>query len=361
VERDPKNAVDHFGVEDVLPEADRLGVLLAVRLAISATVMAFVSLEGGGVGLILLSAVYAGFTTAVELARRRGVIVGEAVPLCLYLLDGAYLAVVVARTGGVGSPIETLFFLHVVTVILISDRSIGVQVACWDAGLLGGVWLFGSAGSSDVSVLSLFLRESTLLLTAFVTSGVVALHQRRLETAVRRLTDRDPLTGLVNRRGLDRVLRQEISRAARTGGSLALAIVDLDRFKHVNDTLGHQVGDEVLGEVALALLDSVREYDVAARLGGDEFLLVLPGCGSAEAVKVAERLRNEIGQGVTVVPHVTATVGVAVYGVHGTEVEDLVAAADAALYEGKRAGRDRTVRAVDPDPRVALLEPGHQR
>ena len=351
-----RSAVD-LGVEEVLPEGDRLGVLLAVRLVMAATVMAYVSLEGGGGELLLLSAMYAGATTAVELARRRGILGGEAVPLLLYLLDGAYLALAVARTGGVGSPIETLFFLHVVTVILISERSIGIQVACWDAGLLGGVWLFGSAGASDVSVLSLLLRESTLLLTAFVTSGVVALHQRRLEVVVRRLTDRDPLTGLANRRGLDQVLRQEISRAARTGGSLALAVLDIDRFKAVNDSRGHQLGDQVLVEVADALLGGVREYDVAARLGGDEFVLVLPGCGSDEAVAVAERLRTTIGSGVTAVADVTATVGVAVYGVHGTEATTLIEAADAALYEGKRAGRDRTTRATDPDPRLALLEP----
>lgn len=346
-----------LGVEEVLPEADRLGVLLAVRLAMAATVMAYVSLEGGGAELLVVSALYAGSTTAVELARRRSVFTVEAVPLVLFLVDGAYLALAVARTGGVGSPIETLFFLHVVTVILISERQLGIQVACWDAGLLGGVWLFGSAGDGDVTVLSLLLRESTLLLTAFVASGVVALHQRRLESTVRQLTDRDPLTGLANRRGLDRFLRQEVSRASRTGSSLAVAVLDLDQFKQVNDTRGHQVGDRVLVEVADALLGSIRDYDGAARLGGDEFVLVLPGCGSDEAVTVAERVRSAIGRGATTVPDVTATVGVAVYGVHGTEAEGLVEAADLALYAGKRAGRDCTMRAQDPDPRLALLEP----
>lgn len=355
MEGENRNAVD-LGVEEVLTETERLGVLLTVRLAMAATVMLVVGLDQGPTDLLLLSAAYAATTTAIELARRRHVLEGDGLALCLYLVDGAFLAVAVGRTGGVGSPLETLFFLHVVTVILVSGRSIGVQVACWDAGLLGGVWLFGSVGEQGASVMSLAIRESTLLITAFVTSGVVALHQRRLETAVRRLTDRDPLTGLANRRGLDQVLRQEVARAARTGGELVVAMLDLDRFKQVNDTLGHQAGDQVLVQVAAALSDGVREYDVAVRLGGDEFVLVLPGCGPDQAVAVAERLRQGIARSVTVVDGVTATVGVAAYGRHGTEPDELISAADHALYEGKREGRDRTTAAIDPDPRIALLE-----
>ncbi|OWY62967.1 hypothetical protein B7486_55610, partial [cyanobacterium TDX16] len=232
-----RSAVD-LGVEEVLTETERLGLLLTVRLAMAATVMLLVSLDGGPTDLILLAAGYAASTTAVELARRRHYVGTEGVALALYLVDGAFLAVAVGRTGGVGSPLETLFFLHVVTVILVSGRSIGIQVTCWDAGLLGGVWLFGSVGQDGASVLGLAVRESTLIITALVTSGVVALHQRRLESAVRQLTDRDPLTGLANRRGLDQVLRQEVARAARTGGDLVVAMVDLDRFKQVNDTMG---------------------------------------------------------------------------------------------------------------------------
>jgi diguanylate cyclase (GGDEF)-like protein len=350
-----RGAVD-LGVEEVLTETERLGLLLTVRLAMAATVMLLVSLDGGPTDLILLAAGYAASTTAVELARRRRYVGTEGVALALYLVDGAFLAVAVGRTGGVGSPLETLFFLHVVTVILVSGRSIGIQVTCWDAGLLGGVWLFGSVGQEGASVLGLAVRESTLLITALVTSGVVALHQRRLESAVRQLTDRDPLTGLANRRGLDQVLRQEVARAARTGGDLVVAVVDLDRFKHVNDTMGHQAGDQVLVQVAAALREGVREYDVAARLGGDEFVLVLPGCGPDEAVVVAERLRRGVNRSVTVADGVTATVGVAAYGRHGTDPDELVRAADHALYQGKRDGRDRTIAAVDPDPRIALLD-----
>ena len=351
-----RSALD-LGVEEVLTETERLGLLLTVRLAMAAIVMVVGSLEDSP-DLVLVAAVYAASTTAVELARRRRYLRADGIVVALYLVDGAFLALAVARTGGLGSPLETLFFLHVVTVILVSGRSLGVQVACWDAGLLGGLWVFGSVGQEGASILGLAVREATLLITAAVTSGVVALHQRRLEAAVRRLTDRDPLTGLANRRGLDQALRQEVARAQRTGGDLVVAVVDLDRFKHVNDTRGHQAGDQVLVQVAGALSDGVREYDLAARLGGDEFVLVLPGCASEQAVAVAERLRRSIARSVTVADGVTATIGVAAYGRHGTDPEELVRAADHALYEGKREGRDRTVAAIDPDPRIALLEPG---
>jgi diguanylate cyclase (GGDEF)-like protein len=346
-----------LGVEEVLPESDRLGVLLAVRLSMAAIVMVAASLAENGVDLVVLAVIYAGLATAAELARRRGVVVGEAVPLCMYLLDGAFLAIAVARTGGVGSPVEMLFFLHVVTVVLVSDRQTGIEVAFWDAGLLGGVWLFGSASAADgPAVLSLLIRVATLVLVAVVTSGVIALHQRVLEGQVRHLTDRDPLTGLSNRRGLDQALSQETSRAARTGGALAVALIDLDHFKQVNDSRGHQVGDRVLRQVGEALRDGIREYDVAARLGGDEFVVILPGCGPEEAVRVAERLRASIGTTVRSATGVTATAGVAVFGLHGTEPTELVGAADAALYQGKRAGRNRTTAAAMPHP-AQLLEP----
>lgn len=346
-----------LGVEEVLPESERLGVLLAVRLSMAAIVMVAASLAENGVDLLVLAVVYAGLAVAAELARRRGVSVGDAVPNCLYLLDGAFLAIAVARTGGVGSPVEMLFFLHVVTVVLVSDRQKGIEVAFWDAGLLGGVWLFGSASEADgPAVLSLLIRVVTLVLVAVVTSGVVALHQRMLESQVRRLTDRDALTGLSNRRGLDQALSQETSRAARTGGALAVAVIDLDHFKRVNDTAGHQAGDRVLRQVGEALRDGIREYDVAARLGGDEFVVVLPGCGPHEAVRVAERLRASIGTRVRGVAAVTATAGVAVFGLHGTDPVALVGAADAALYAGKRAGRNRTTEAATPHP-AELLDP----
>jgi len=332
-----------LGVEEVLPDADRLGVLLAVRLAMAGVVMAIASLAAGGIDVLLLAAGYVLLVLLVELVRRQGVVVDPFVPRSLLLVDGAFLAVAVARTGGLGSPVEALFFLHVVAVVLTSDRQTGIEASAWDAGMLGGVWLLGTVGpASGPPLVELLLQIGVLLLVAAVASGVIALHQQVLEAEVQRLVDRDPLTGLANRRGLDQALRQEVARAARTGGELTVAVVDLDRFKAVNDTDGHQVGDAVLRSVADALRNGVREYDVAARLGGDEFVLVLPGCGPDEALAVAERLRRGIGVATAATHTVTASAGVAVFAVHGTEPDELVAAADAALYAAKRAGRDRT-------------------
>jgi diguanylate cyclase (GGDEF)-like protein len=347
-----------LGVEEVLPEGDRVGVLLAVRLAMAGIVMAVASLAAGGIDVLLLAAGYVLLVVLVELVRRQGVVVGSFVPRSLLLVDGAFLAVAVARTGGVGSPVEALFFLHVVAVVLTSDRQTGIEASAWDAGMLGGVWLFGSAAQpGGPAVVELMLQLAVLLLVAAVASGVVALHQRVLEAEVRKLVDRDPLTGLANRRGLDQALRQEVARAGRTGGELSVAMVDVDHFKSVNDTDGHQVGDAVLRVVAEALRAGVREYDVAARLGGDEFVLVLPGCGPDEAVAVAERLRQSIGTATADTHQVTASAGVAVFAVHGTEPEELVAAADAALYAAKRAGRDRTAAAVARIPDTPPPEP----
>ncbi len=117
-------------------------------------------------------------------------------------------------------------------------------------------------------------------------------------------------------------------------------MLDVDHFKQVNDSYGHQTGDAVLREVADALVSNTKNYDVAARYGGDEFVVLLPGCSRDDAVRVAERVRRGIARSVGEAP-VTVSAGVATVPDNAGDAERLMAAADAALYEAKRTGRDR--------------------
>jgi two-component system, cell cycle response regulator len=166
--------------------------------------------------------------------------------------------------------------------------------------------------------------------------------------ALRLLATRDELTGLLNRREFDRILREERDRALRFGRPLALLLIDIDHFKSVNDTHGHQAGDAVLTEVAKRLAAQVRTVDRVARFGGEEFALILMEADDHAALQVAEKIcRAQANDPVkigTLALKVTISVGVAVLpGDAGTGAE-LLAAADRALYRAKDLGRNRVVR-----------------
>jgi two-component system cell cycle response regulator len=150
----------------------------------------------------------------------------------------------------------------------------------------------------------------------------------------------DGLTGLANRRTLLVTLRKELSRASRSKRPLSVVLFDVDHFKNLNDTYGHLAGDEVLREVAKAMEAAVREVDLAARYGGEEFAVVLPECDAAGAATVAERVRSAVAA-LTNVPKVTLSAGVAATSAGFASEEELMAAADEALYSSKLAGRDR--------------------
>jgi diguanylate cyclase len=158
---------------------------------------------------------------------------------------------------------------------------------------------------------------------------------------------RDPMTGLFNRRYLDTILPHELARCARDGVPLCLMMMDIDHFKHVNDSHGHQGGDEVLKACASLLIDSVRASDVACRYGGEEFLLLLPNMAEENAVIRAEQWRAafaatsvEFG-GMAI--RATVSIGIACYPEDGCTSEVLIRCADLALYRAKAEGRNRAV------------------
>ncbi len=144
----------------------------------------------------------------------------------------------------------------------------------------------------------------------------------------------DALTGLPNRRAWDEEVAREIERSRRQGHPLTLAMVDLDHFKRFNDAHGHAAGDEMLAEVASSWRQALRSNDVLARYGGEEFAVLLPACEADQAIALLERLRAATPRGET------CSVGVATCE-PGDTVATLGRRADEALYEAKRAGRDR--------------------
>jgi diguanylate cyclase (GGDEF)-like protein len=186
--------------------------------------------------------------------------------------------------------------------------------------------------------------------------AALALRNAWLLEQVQRLAATDGLTKIANRRTFESTLEREVARATRSAEHLSLVMIDIDHFKRLNDEHGHQAGDEVLRNVAAALSCECRDFDTAARYGGEEFAVVLPGCGPDEARLIAERLRHAVAAAPATVP-ITASAGVATYPAHAGDADTLVRAADDALYESKRAGRDRTTvsAGVPPEAQVDAL------
>lgn len=157
----------------------------------------------------------------------------------------------------------------------------------------------------------------------------------------------DALTGLANRRQFEERLERIVAETNRFGGSCALVVIDIDRFKHVNDTYGHRAGDDVLRRVALLLQQAVRVVDLCARYGGEEMALLLPQTDLEGAVRLAERLRESVAaRPIHASGHevsITISLGVAAYPEGARDGDELFAAADRALYDAKRLGRNRVV------------------
>ena len=152
----------------------------------------------------------------------------------------------------------------------------------------------------------------------------------------------DALTGLRNRRALDQELMTRFATARRYHRPLSVAVVDVDRFKHFNESFGHQSGDKVLREVASLLRRGTRATDVVGRLGGEEFCVLLPETGLFEAAQVGEKIRALIASSIADLPGVTVSVGIAsMPHSHVQSAEELMFAADAALYRAKNNGRNR--------------------
>ena len=512
---------------DLVPLSDRLAVLLIARLAIAASVIIAVGVVDELVpdpsGTVFLAAVlYAGLTTAVELTRRKLGWRGLLAVSALLVVDGIFLAYVVAQTGGQDSLLVFLIYFHIVAVTLVASYRTGLKVAIWHALLMVATssavvayFLRGEDASFDQAAA---FRASTLLVLAIGAAAFSSLNERGLNHSRRqiqslldlssdleraewppeicavladhvhrrlrfrrslviatagdrllgaavdddgcvwfeappipenpagvmgecrqtgapvlvraldvvddelvdtmlplahnvvavpllangepvgvlvaewagsrwsglpastlatlvqsashaamslrtrvllgevdRLARHDGLTGLCNRQEFDTALSREFSRAQRTGTPLSVVLVDVDHFKQVNDTHGHQRGDDVLRQVGVGLEQLARREDVAARYGGEEFVVLLPGVDGVGATAFAERVRLRLADGVEAVP-ITVSAGVACFPENATDVEGLVGCADAALYEAKRGGRNRVVTSsVQVRPAVVVV------
>lgn len=251
------------------------------------------------------------------------------------------------------------------TFIMLNDRLGKRSIVAITTGL-GTTFVFLSlfAGSIDYRYRYASMIpyvHTTNVVIAFVASALAAYHfrtsSRDAEREFERLASIDALTGLYNRRQLTAEIDKRLALAARENLALSLVLVDIDHFKAVNDTLGHDAGDAVLRAVANRLAQRLRKSDLVGRWGGEEFLLLLHG-PHVHARSTAERLRHTIAAAPVTIEgrdvSITATLGVAPIE-PGETLESCTRRADIALYRGKRDGRDQVV--VHDDSRAAAEQP----
>lgn len=191
-----------------------------------------------------------------------------------------------------------------------------------------------------------FSEEGRRAAGRLIGQAAALIHLALLKEYQEKYATRDGLTDLYNRRHFDSEFPKELSRSQREGKALSLLMIDLDHFKAVNDTFGHPAGDLVLKEVTRAIRKELRDIDLFCRYGGEEFCAVLPGCGSGEAVAVAERIRAAVeslpwGGRTTLPTAVTVSIGVSTFPRPHSSPQALLKAADEALYVAKNRGRNR--------------------
>jgi diguanylate cyclase (GGDEF)-like protein len=218
---------------------------------------------------------------------------------------------------------------------------------CYAAVLVAHHWSGNTIGEFAVAVEDSAAQWTIAFGTLVVATGLFGMLKERLDGLIERLTDAvktDPLTGLLNRRGFEEAFELEVERARRLESPLTLLVGDLDRFKMLNDRLGHPAGDRALELLGEALGAGVRRIDRVGRMGGEEFALILPETDEHEGYVLAERLRGRIRENFAAdLFPLTISFGVASYPTHGATTAALLKAADQALYTAKEFGRDCSV------------------
>lgn len=259
------------------------------------------------------------------------------------------------QTGKADSPLLNLYLL----VLVISGLTLGKTTTLLQLALIFVLYLLVDYRADgrialDADTLNLLLtRFAPFVLTTYLVM-LLAADMRFSKVALKTASETDELTRLPNRRAFRGVLKREYERAVRHGRALTLVMIDADGLKPTNDLHGHAAGDRLLARIAEVMRGALRGIDHCARYGGDEFVALLPDTDARAALDAAERIRLGVahssfdyaGQRIAS----TVSVGVASYPEHAHNLEDLLAAADAALYAAKHGGRDRVICAAPPVP-----------
>ncbi|HEV3000886.1 MAG TPA: GGDEF domain-containing protein [Solirubrobacteraceae bacterium] len=273
-----------------------------------------------------------------------------------YLVAGAAVALIVtlafatAHTGGLSSP---LAFWLLVPAVALPTRFDGRVVVVALALLLLMLVVAGVSFAGDESVPA--AARAVGFVAAFVSFTTFATVLAGAEFRYRTASALDQLTGLLNRGALQTRFEELRQQASLTNAPICLIACDVDDFKGINDTYGHQVGDNVLEDLAQTMRAHLRSFELVYRLGGDEFLVVLPGADAERGLRVAERLRAAVDATRPAGVRVTASFGVSAGSGADATLGELYRRADEALYAAKGAGGDSASKSASPEPDRRLV------
>ena len=286
--------------------------------------------------ILLLSAAVVSFAITTRVQHRLAA--PEYALFAAWAVAEAAILVAVGMTGGSESHAMSWVIIPVITLpARFGLRPVAVGVLGTAAGLLA-VLLLAPREEVGGTVLDIAFPIAALVAIAILSTALMRSDlEHRTEAII------DGLTGMLNRRSLEHRLTELSAQAAVTRRPVAVIAGDLDNFKRVNDEHGHATGDAVLVDVAYRMRKQLRAFDLAYRVGGEEFLVLLPGASPAEAAAIAEQLRAAIAATPLAGVGVTMSFGVAGSDGEGFDGPAVLAAADAALYAAKAAGRDRVV------------------
>jgi diguanylate cyclase (GGDEF)-like protein len=272
------------------------------------------------------------------LAVIAGVLIRQPADLTIWVAVAALLVLLLIADGSVPKPSEraTTSFGATDALVLIAS---GVFLAVYLAFSIGEPvrgFLMGAIG--------VMVAAASLILALIVSERDEHVAElARLTADIRERARLDPLTELPNRAALDSRLEEEVERAVRYRQPLSVCFIDIDHFKRINDTSGHQVGDQVLRDVSRVVRATIRTPDFVARYGGEEFVVIAPGTWSADAAILGTRIQTAIAENVSkpLGRPVTVSIGIAGVPEHGRDPEALLTVADLALYAAKFGGRNR--------------------
>jgi diguanylate cyclase (GGDEF)-like protein len=254
------------------------------------------------------------------------------------VLASGYAACAYALLIRVQQPLRTAYWFTGLLFALLAAVLLARAVMIWHSHLDS----YGLYANIPLNPLTFLIA---CMLQAGVTFGFLLMLNYQLVAEIQKVASRDTLTGAFNRRRLEEEAIRLQSRCKRTGDTFAVMLIDIDQFKFINDNYGHPVGDEVLRNLAAIAQASIRTEDYFARYGGDEFCILLPSTSVEEAFGLAERLRLSYATRMRSVAGFTldstVSIGVADSSRCGMDFKEMIAAADAALYEAKQAGRNR--------------------
>ncbi len=293
----------------------------------------------GSEALVLVTGAFAGTVGGLLLLRRPRL--GE-LPLNAIGVLATALITIATHEGGVtgGTADNEILYLW---VVLYGFYFLPTRSALFQLAVVGAAygWLLSQTVGGGQAPTQWLVTMTTMTVIGFLAAQLRANLYRVVEELSERASH-DSLTGLLNRGALDERVAAERSRALRDGTPLSVLAIDVDGLKELNDTLGHSGGDDVLQQVAATLEHQTRGHDAVARIGGDEFALLLPGTTEAAARVVAEHLREAVTRTIAgESAGVTVSVGVATGRNPIPPFDELLRAADEAMYAGKHAGGDR--------------------